>query len=487
MGRRSKLGEESNALATTQPPQARVRTDAERRERLVFLRALAVARGGACLSSTFYSKAMRWQCANGHEWEATPYAIIRGHWCQDCALVRISVSNAARGFRRVQEIAQRRGGACLSSGYTDRSDILRWRCVKGHEWECSAETIRSGTWCPECAFETRLSLTIVDMHALARERGGECLSPAYLGPFVALRWRCARGHEWKIPPRFIRHQGTWCPECASGPRKSIAEVRADARAQGGQFISPKFEGAEVPHRYRCRLGHEFTMRPTRVTQGSWCPRCRKAAAHDLERLKEVVALRGGTLVSERCGQSRDRVRVRCGVGHEWTTLQSNLMGGAWCRACAAEARTGRPLPRLSLLDMRETAAKLGGECISQFYVNSYTKLRWRCQVGHEWDASPNQVRTGSWCPYCARSVRGALEAIRALANERGGECLSRRYQNHKGLLEFRCNQGHCFSATGTVIKSGIWCPTCNPNHATAATAIPRRRRRPSAGGESREE
>lgn len=81
MGRRSKLGEESNALATTQPPQARVRTDAERRERLVFLRALAVARGGACLSSTFYSKAMRWQCANGHEWEATPYAIIRGHWC----------------------------------------------------------------------------------------------------------------------------------------------------------------------------------------------------------------------------------------------------------------------------------------------------------------------------------------------------------------------------------------------------------------------
>ncbi len=451
------------------PPRGRVRCDAERRERLAFFCALAAERGGACLSST-YAKEMHWRCASGHEWEAPPATILRGHWCKHCALARIAVGNLARGFARVQEIAQSRGGTCLSPGYAARSDVLRWRCAKGHEWECTAETIRSGTWCPECACEQRVRLTIRDMQAMANERGGECLSLTYRGPLIPLLWRCARGHEWKAPAQFVRRQHTWCPHCWNGPRKGISAVRAEARAQGGVLLSLRFEGVDAPHRYRCRLGHEFSTRPSRVAAGGWCPRCRQADAHDRERLLEVIERRGGELLSERCGQSRDRIRVRCGEGHEWLTLQSNLMSGAWCRSCAAEARTGRSIPRLSIVDMREAAAKLGGECLSEHYVNTYTKLRWRCHAGHEWNARPNQIRMGSWCPLCARS-RGTLDAMRLLASERGGECLSQRYQNHKERLQFRCSRGHVFAATGTVIKSGIWCPTCEPHHAPAAVAM----------------
>lgn len=438
---------------------------------LALLHRLAVARGGMCLSHD-YSKGMHWRCAEGHEWEAPPYTILRGHWCKHCALERIANINMVRGFARVQEIARRRGGVCLSPGYTETTDVLRWRCAKGHEWECTANTIRAGSWCPECLLEPKVRLSIRDMKAVATERGGECLSPIYLGPMVPLRWRCAKGHEWEAPPQFVRFQHTWCPHCWNGPRKGIATVRADARTHGGVLLSPRFLGVDVPHRYRCRLGHEFETRPSRVAGGRWCARCGQAAAHDLERLQDVVARRGGELVSDRSGQSRDRVRVRCSEGHEWLTLQSNLMSGAWCRSCAAEARTGRSLPQLSIIDMRDSAAKLGGECLSELYVNVHTKLRWRCHAGHEWDSTPNRVRTGSWCPICARGTRGVLNAMRTLASERGGECLSHRYQNHKERLQFRCGRGHVFTAIGTVIKSGIWCPTCDPSHAPAATAVP---------------
>lgn len=444
--------------------------------RLAFVQALAAEHGGACLSPVYCAKTMRWRCAEGHEWDASAQAIKLGHWCKICAHARIAALHMARGFDRAQKVARQRGGECLSAAYTSPDDLLRWRCARGHEWECTAQTIRGGTWCPACWAEDRLSLTIEDMQATARERGGECVSPNYLGPYVALRWRCARGHEWTAPPQFIRQHGTWCPHCWNGPRKGIAAVRAEARAQGGEFLSPRFLGSEVPHRYRCRIGHEFEMNPTRVAHGNWCPRCRQAAAHDRERLQEVVALRGGELVSVDCRQSRDRIRVRCSKGHEWLTLQSNLMSGAWCRECAAEARTGRPLPNLSITDMRETAAKRSGECMSEQYVNSYSKLRWRCHAGHEWDATPNRIRAGSWCPLCARSMRGTLNAMRSLARERGGECLSERYQNHKERLHFRCSRGHHFIATGTVVKSGVWCPTCDPSHAPSATATPAPRR-----------
>jgi len=449
-------------------PRQRPRDAADRRARQKLLRAVAAAWGGVCLSHS--SKQMRWRCAEGHEWTAVAATILDGHWCQRCALARIRRVNLDRGFARAQEIARSRGGECLSPHCDDTTTPLRWRCALGHEWESLADRIRHRMWCPKCAHEARVSLTIDDMQATARERGGECLSKAYRGPRIPLRWRCAAGHEWEAPPGFVRYQGTWCPHCAHSPRKSLSEVRADARALGGELLSRRFLGAEIKHRYRCRLGHEFDQRPSRVASGQWCALCGQGAAHDDARLQEVAARRGGEVLS-RSGRSRDRVRVRCREGHEWSTLQSNLMSGAWCRECAVKARVGQILPRLSITDMQATAAKLGGECLSTAYVNSYTKLRWRCREGHEWDARPNQVRSGSWCPLCARGTRGALNAIRQLALERGGVCLSERYQNHKERLRFRCAQGHLFVATGTVIKTGVWCPTCDPHDAPAALPL----------------
>ena len=463
--------------ALQDPPRGRVKSDTDRRERLASLSALAAARGGKCLSQHYASK-MTWRCAEGHEWEAKPHDILRGQWCQRCALAYAHSRRRARGFARVQEIARQHGGACLSEAYSSGDELLRWRCAKGHEWEATADKIRHRSWCPECLAEPKVRLSIEDMKASARERGGECISSSYTDPNIPLRWRCAEGHEWDAIPEFVRIRGTWCPRCAHPLQKELAQVQADARALGGELISPSFLGVVKPHRYRCRLGHEFEALPARVALGNWCSRCGQNVAHDLDRLREAVARRGGEIVSEECGKSSDRIRVRCREGHEWEARQSNLMGGSWCRKCANEAKTGRPVLRLTLADMHAAAAKRGGECLSEHYVNSSTKLRWRCRLGHEWDTIPAKIRSGSWCPVCANKTRGTIDAIRSIALEHGGECLSEKYQNHKDLLRFRCVVGHLFMATGTAIKSGTWCPTCDPNHADAATATaqPRRRR-----------
>lgn len=53
------------------------------------MRQAAEFRGGVCLSENMnpgdiYTK-LKWRCAQGHEFEATPYAVLfAGHWCEDC-------------------------------------------------------------------------------------------------------------------------------------------------------------------------------------------------------------------------------------------------------------------------------------------------------------------------------------------------------------------------------------------------------------------
>jgi hypothetical protein len=173
------------------------------------------------------------------------------------------------------------------------------------------------------------------------------------------------------------------------------------------------------------------------------------------------------------------VRVRCSAGHEWLSTPQNLISGRWCRECWRASRVGRSTPPLGIADMQEVAERRGGRCLSDTYVNTATRLRWRCHDGHEWEAPPSVVRSGHWCPQCAYRHRGTIDAMRALAAERGGECRSRAYQNHNDPLLFTCARGHSFSATGMAVKSGVWCPTCGERD-TAPTRTEGKSPRPVA-------
>jgi hypothetical protein len=121
---------------------------------------------------------------------------------------------------------------------------------------------------------------------------------------------------------------------------------------------------------------------------------------------------------------------------------------------------GKSRARLTIEVMREMARENGGECLSRMYGGIYGKLRWRCAKGHEWTTPANNVRRGGWCPTCSHSARGTLEGMRALAIKRGGRCLTRRWDNHRGPLSFECANGHRFRARANVVKSGAWCPAC---------------------------
>ncbi len=116
--------------------------------------------------------------------------------------------------------------------------------------------------------------------------------------------------------------------------------------------------------------------------------------------------------------------------------------------------------RLTINDMRSVAAERGGTCLSRSYQNSTTKLKWRCAVGHQWEAIPSNVRKGHWCPYCARQGKPTIGQLASLAESRGGKCLSTQYDNSKAKLLWQCAEGHVWEAPAGGIKAGHWCPEC---------------------------
>ena len=109
-------------------------------------------------------------------------------------------------------IAHARRGSCCSTSYKNQKSKLLWRCELGHQWWATPESIiHLNSWCPVCAGNNKL--TIEQMHSLAAERGGKCLSDIYNNSKHKLLWECANGHQWHASSFSIRIRKSWCPVC----------------------------------------------------------------------------------------------------------------------------------------------------------------------------------------------------------------------------------------------------------------------------------
>jgi hypothetical protein len=238
----------------------------------------------------------------------------------------------------------------------------------------------------------------------------------------------------------------------------LAELRSRADQWGGALLSRRCRSTHEKLEWRCAQDHRFLKRPTQVKAGGWCWRCRSVVPGDLGRMRRIARERGGECLSSKYVNAATKLRWRCREGHEWRAAPGSIIQGTWCPICGV--RGGHSLARLSIAIMRALAAERGGACLSKEYHGSKVRLRWRCARGHTWSALPFNVRKGGWCPACAHSARGTLEAMRALAIERGGRCLTPTWNNHRRPLRFECARGHRFAVLAGVIKTGVWCPRC---------------------------
>jgi hypothetical protein len=249
----------------------------------------------------------------------------------------------------------------------------------------------------------RKKLTIQDIQRMAKEKWGKCLSKEYVNSHTRLRWQCGKGHKWKAIPNSIC-QGHWCPRC---------------------FYE--------------------TIRPRSMLT--------------IEEMHKMARKRGGKCLSREYGGSFTKLKWQCRKGHVWLAIPHHIRQGHWCPHCAHESRR-------TIKDMQKIARKRGGKCLSTAYVSRDSKLRWQCAKGHEWEARPENIKRGSWCPKCAAEARAAkkkftIEQMRKIARKRGGKCLSTVYVSTLSRLRWQCRKGHEWNAfPGNIIYHKEWCPDC---------------------------
>ncbi len=172
----------------------------------------------------------------------------------------------------------------------------------------------------------------------------------------------------------------------------------------------------------------------------------------LAKLRKIAEQRGGLCLSNSYYSAKTSMLWQCRTGHQWYAIPDSIRRGSWCPYCSGKHQ--------SIKDMEEIAAKRNGKCLSSHFDKAKTKLLWECNKGHQWYATPDKVKRGSWCPQCIGRGK-TINDMKQVAELNGGVCLSTELINLNTKLLWKCKHGHIWEASGTsVYTNGNWCAKC---------------------------
>ncbi|QQS61536.1 MAG: hypothetical protein IPN70_01215 [Candidatus Moraniibacteriota bacterium] len=429
------------------------------------MREIAKFRGGKCLSNeytTAHSK-LQWKCSRAHIWEMKPASIQQGQWCPECSSARnerickkmfeaiskkrfiktrpkwlMSKSNRpleldgyckelnlAFEYQGVQHYPLKRNffGSYNNNSVLERDRLKRDLCkkhdvvlieipyyIKLDELQdyivkrCKELRIGIPTGIGEIdyrTFDVYSDENIGELKLIAEKNGGKCLSKYYLGIFIPLLWKCKKGHQWEAPPTQIK-QGYWCPKCSSRPVLGIQDMRAIALSRGGKCLSAQYLDARTKLRWQCAEGHIWETTPGSIRGGHWCPKCsnkiiaEKIRKYSIADMNRLASKKGGKCLSDEFISIHSPLKWVCVKEHIWSAQPSNIMRGSWCPYCSLRVKR-------TIQDMMNFAKTKKGKCLSSVYANNKTKLKWQCERGHNWEATPNNILRGQWCPFCFKN------------------------------------------------------------------------------------
>lgn len=485
--------------------------------RLSEMQEIATSRGGKCLSKTYINARthLEWECAEGHQWRATPDQVKggrnkTGNWCPKCARVRARQKQLG-SIDELIELAASKGGKCLSTEYKGVHAHHLWECSFGHRWEAVPLSIKgrpskSGSWCPECSGNKRLSIEA--MEQVATSRGGKCLSGSYKNNSTGLCWECSEGHTWIAPPARIL-SGGWCPKCTFSTGEKICRMHFE-----------HIFGKKFPPAHKRELSWLVADNgATSMELDGYCKDLRLAFEHHGKHHYQNLRYSKKNESSLEAVKKRDERKRGLCAKHGVTLIEIPEIGSitklcdveetikTLCKKAGVEVSTCSSNGILDIgkafisdnkdrmRSIQKVAESKGGECLSTEYISSTTRMRWKCAKGHEWETTPNNVMPrkndpGTWCPVCSAKQRGIsqrgisrktstqsginngshkvieiMPELQRIATEKGGHLLSDEYIRDDVKLSWQCSVGHKWMATpgqikGTSGRSGTWCPIC---------------------------
>ncbi|MFJ4175383.1 zinc-ribbon domain-containing protein [Microbacterium sp. NPDC089696] len=387
-----------------------------------------------------------------------------------------------------------------------RGSVNTYLCARGHLFRSTGHGIRQSTTtagCPYCANRAAAAgfNSLVDTHPeIAKEwHPDNDITPdrAIAGSDRMRYWLCAKGHKFRATVTARTSNRNGCGVCANrvvqADVNSLAVTRPDLAAEWHRRLNGDLTPEQVPAGtdrkvwWRCPEGHDYLMsvnNRSRKKRASSCSICSRQQVHPstcLATTHKAVAQRwhgsknGDLRPTDVVAGSTKKVWWQCARGHEYEAVvwyQTRRQDDG-CNVCTNRAVNADNSMRTThaALSSEFDENRNGEKTPDNVLATTKTKLWWKCQLGHEWQASGVSRVQGAGCPFC--SGRRVLKGWNDLATTHRELANEWHESRNEGLrpedvvvrsskaIWWQCAKGHEWQATPGARRNGNRCPVCS--------------------------
>ena len=320
-----------------------------------------------------------------------------------------------------------------------------------------------------------------------------------LGSGKKVWWKCGKGHEWEAAC-YSRVAGNQCPIC-SGRKVLVGyndlstlapEIALQWHPSKNSDCTPK-DVTINSHRKVWWLGpcgHEWRASIADRNSGRGCPYCAGKKVlkgyNDLQTVNPTLAKEwnyeknNGLTPEEVIPGSGQNVWWKCQRGHEWQATIGSRNAGRGCPYCSGRytIKGENDLQTVNPTLAKEwNIEKNTGLTPMDVMPNSDKRVWWKCQKGHEWQATINSRNSGIGCPYC--SGRYPIKGENDLQTLNPAIATEWHYEKNDGLIPadvmpnsdkkvwWKCRKGHEWQAVISSRTRGNGCPICSSEKNTS--------------------
>jgi hypothetical protein len=458
-------------------------------EYLEMAKEYAISQGGTCLSDKYENQntKLEFKCHNPKHkswFSCYDHLVPNKRWCKDCEHENDKPLRD-KYLNKAKEHALSKGGECLSTEYTRSNDKLLWQCVdKSHQpWEATYGNV-VGTldrWCPRCVGQFSAEEWLEKAKIHAESKGGEFLSKKFTTVNDHYLWKCIDpSHKsWATSMSNVFNNNTWCPECGNSTYYKENNTRVILeyllgfnlnKARPSWIINPEtdhsleLDGYNEEHKFAFEFQgrHHFE---DNVYDGSNLEdiikkdKIKKKSCEDngvylfvINDVKQVSSIDDwiAYVVDE-----LEKNNINFNKYFDYDELVKKII------------EANKTSYKDAFLEKAKVYAESkGGECLSEYYINYNTPLKWKCRNDEHpfWETGIWIIDRNAWCPRCVGkfSKEEFLEKAKLYAKSKKGHCLSAEYINSNTPLEWKCHDDMhpIFFRTTEIISKNRWCPEC---------------------------
>lgn len=154
-----------------------------------------------------------------------------------------------------------------------------------------------------------------------------------------------------------------------------------------------------------------------------------------------------------------KIKIECPNGHIINTTPLSLKNNLKCDQCKIENKKEKL--RIELIKILE----LKNHKLVEKYIDEKTKLKIICEKGHQYEATPREIKKGKKCPTCKNNnIKKILKSKQKFYEmaESEGYTIIGEYRGDKTKIELICPNGHnYFVRPGAFKNLNNRCPHCS--------------------------